>query len=220
MTTQPTMIDKIMEEICENWKSDLWEDRKMIRKTLEQNLKQTTQVSELISKLQIKYWYAKWWYVYGTCDDCWERLKNVEKRAWRCESCANDKILQSLAPAPAQPQVQVSKLLRDYELRMEAEQNILRGIDEHKLPNQSALCKWRISVISQAIKDLSNLAPTKTQVIKLSKLDENLQYCWQWTETTKEWYTAWWTKNWEELVKKINEIIETQNKIIDYINTL
>ena len=45
----------------------------------------------------------------------------------------------------------------------------------------------------------------------IERLDENLQYFWQRTTITEEWYTAWWHKNWEELVKKINEIIDFIN---------
>lgn len=42
----------------------------------------------------------------------------------------------------------------------------------------------------------------------IEKLDENLQYFWQRTTITEEWYISWWYKNWEDLVKKINEIID------------
>lgn len=46
-----------------------------------------------------KRWYAPWLYTYWKCSDCWCKLENVEKRAWRCKKCAGiekQKELQSI----------------------------------------------------------------------------------------------------------------------------
>lgn len=83
----------------------------------------------------------------------------------------------------------IQQTIEDYKLRMESEQNMLKGMDENKLPHQTALCKWRISVISQSIKDLQKLKQSlsESKEVEIEKIMyEFMKDEWYGRETEKE----------------------------------
>ena len=67
-----------------------------------------------------------------------------------------------------------NRLLNDYELRMESEQNILKNCDKTKEDCVNRI-KWHIDVLSQIIKDLKHL-PVQ-QEVEIESKEQICSHC-------------------------------------------
>lgn len=90
--------------------------------------------------------------------------------------------------------IQIEQLTTDYKLRMESEQNILKNTD-HSARNFIQKTKWRIEVLSQAIKDLQSLQPTtEEREVKIYNPSDHCPKC-NWLFNRIDKFCSWcWAK--------------------------
>lgn len=179
-----TTIDRIMNKIYENWRSDLWEDRKMIRQILEAELTAFKGVDELI-----------------------EKLKNVRKRKWdRWEDVAEiewfyNELQEALNQTPVAKEdvgeMGEHIMLQPWEYYKDEFGNIITYEDEQKEMLKKSYPKEVTQSISrEAVEKLRN------------QRQKEINNIWKYDIVEHEqWYYEWLVEGKQDEIKDLDQLL-------------